>query len=127
MEKQEVFEERVLSLQKAKPPFADPGKITKENFFKYFKPGTDTKVITRSGYEIKSEPVLVLVKKLKQCMANNDFDGFLNLLSESYDNNTITHDDWLYLYAAIITDNGHTLAELIDYIDDLERDGYVTM
>lgn len=127
MEKQEVFEERVLALQKAKPPFALPGKLTRETFFKYFKPRTDGKVFTKSGYEIKSEQVLALVKKLRQCMANNDFNGFLNQLDENLENKAITDDDWIYLYKAIITDKRRTLAELIDDIDDLERDGYVTL
>ena len=125
IERHELPNGKFITTQKAKSPNPNPVRITKENFFKYFTPSTDEKVVTRSGAVIKSELILTFIKDLKQCMGKNDFDGFRNLLINDHDRRNIPDSECHYLYEAVMTNKGHTLWYIIDEIDDLCRDGYL--
>ena len=56
--------------------------LTKEEFFEEYKPLPDEQFFKENAslVEAKSEPVLALVKELRQCMGRKDVDGFRALL-----------------------------------------------
>ena len=94
-------------------------KLTKETFFKHYKPSPDTKVVTETGAVINSEPILAVIRKFKQCMKENDYDGFNNLITDSA-TRSLSASDRQYLSMAVISDTGETVFDLVMEMDDID-------
>ena len=95
--------------------------VAKENLFRRFKPAPDGKVVTRTGYVVKSEKVLMLLKELKQFIVKNDPDGFRRFIHTDPRSKALDTIEKQCLLAAIITDNGASVFDLCSDIDDIEN------
>jgi hypothetical protein len=122
-EKKNLMEEHgnpQVSNQTAKQLTFDFVKLTKETFFKHYKPSQETKVVTETGATITSESILVIVRKLKQCMKENDYDGFCNIIKNNDKRNDFSESDHQYLFMAVISDTGDTVFDLVMEMDDID-------
>jgi hypothetical protein len=119
MEHGDLIEDEHQLVHRENKSGVTPVEVTKENVLSRFKPASDTQVFMENGTVITSEPVLAVIKELKECIEKNDVDRFSQLLDEVYCENSLTLAEGRQLGKAVITDKGTTVADFIFDLDDI--------
>jgi hypothetical protein len=92
-------------------------RLTMEEYFRRLTPATDTKVLmvedgNNVEVDLDSEPVLVIVRDLKQFIAKGDVDGFLALFLNDPRIKALNDDERLKLQNTKIVEEGWCVIEL---------------